>query len=67
MDKHAFTFEQYCNIVGKNIILEETTYHNGNKKIRCLNLHKCRITNGGCSNPYIIRRIEKAVEKSKEE
>ena len=23
MNKHSFTYEQYCNIVGKNIILEE--------------------------------------------
>lgn len=67
MNKHAFTFEQYCTIVGKNIILEETTYHNGSKKIRCLNHHKCKAINGGCRNDYIKRRIEKAVENSAKE
>jgi hypothetical protein len=66
LNKHSFTYEQYCNIVGKNIILEETTYHNGNKKLRCLNHHKCRISNGGCNNTYVIKRIEKAVENNKE-
>lgn len=67
MNKHSFTFEQYCNIVDKNIILEETTYHNGNKRIKCLNIHKCNSVNGGCRNPYVIKRMEKAVENYSEE
>ncbi len=67
MNKHSFTYEQYCNIVDKNIILEEITFHNGSKKIRCLNLHKCRNAMGGCKNRYVIRRMEKAVEKGTEE
>mgnify|MGYP003289573790 CR=1 FL=1 len=67
MNKHAFTYEQYCSIVGKNIILEETTYHNGNKRLRCLNFHKCDTTIGGCKNPYVIKRVEKTVEKNKYE
>ena len=50
MNKHCFTFEQYCNVIGRNIILEETTFHNGAKKIRCLNAHKCETMNGGCLN-----------------
>lgn len=64
MNKHAYTFEQYCNIVGRNIILEETTYHNGSKKIRCLNFHKCDTLNGGCLNHYIKKRMEKAIENT---
>ncbi len=64
MNKHSFTFEQYCNIIGRNIILEETTYHNGARKIRCLNEHKCENMNGGCLNLFVKKRIEKAVEKS---
>ncbi len=62
MNKHSFTFEQYCTIIGKNIILEETTYHNGSRKIRCLHSHKCENESGGCINPYVIKRIEKAKE-----
>ncbi|MBO5065866.1 MAG: hypothetical protein J6D06_07120 [Clostridia bacterium] len=65
MNKHSFTYEQYCSIVDKNIILEEITYHNGNKNLRCLNHHKCRIANGGCNNRYVIKRIEKTVENNK--
>ncbi len=67
MKKHSFTYEQYCNIVGRNIILEETTYHDGNKKLRCLNLHKCAVINGGCKNHYVIQRVEKTVEKNSQE
>lgn len=67
MNKHSFTFEQYCNVVDKNIILEETTFHNGNKKLRCLNVHKCNSTMGGCRNNIILRRMEKSVEKAMEE
>lgn len=67
MNKHSFTFEQYCNVVDKNIILEETTFHNGSKKLRCLNVHKCNSTMGGCRNNFILRRMEKSVEKGTEE
>ncbi len=66
MNKHSFTFEQYCNIVDKNIILEETTYHNGSKRIKCLNIHKCNQLNGGCRNTYVIRRMENAVENHRD-
>ena len=64
MKKHSFTFEQYCNIIGRNIILEETTFHNGCKKIRCLNAHKCETMNGGCLNSIIKKRIENCVENT---
>ncbi len=63
MNKHSFTYEQYCTVVDKNIILEEITFHNGNKRLRCLNLHNCMMANGGCKNRYILSRMEKAVEK----
>jgi hypothetical protein len=53
-------------VVDKNIILEETTYHNGNKRIRCLNIHKCNQLNGGCRNTYVIRRMENAVENHRD-
>lgn len=62
MNSHSFTFEQYCSIVGKNIILEETAYHNGKKSLKCLYCHKCS-ENGGCRNRFVKQRIEN-VEKS---
>ncbi len=64
MNKHSYTFEQYCNIIGRNIILEETAYHNGERKIRCLNAHKCKTMNGGCLNSFVKKRIEATVEKT---
>lgn len=67
MKKHSFTFEQYCNIVDKNIILEETTFHNGSKRMRCLNAHKCETANGGCHNTFIKKRIEKYIENAVQE
>ena len=60
MDKHAFSYEQYCSIVKKNIIIQETSYYNGRKKIRCLNHLKCKNEFGGCQNKFIIEKKEKA-------
>ncbi len=57
MNSHSFTFEQYCSIVGKNIILEETAFHDGKKQLRCLHCYKCS-ENGGCRNRFIKHRIE---------
>lgn len=67
MNQHSFTFPQYCSIVDKNIILEETTFHNGNKKIKCLNMHNCKSLMGGCRNTIILRRMEKPLENNHRE
>ena len=40
MNRHSYTYEQYCNIVGKNVIIQEQTFLSGKKKIRCLHFHK---------------------------
>ncbi len=64
MKRHSYTYTQYCNIVDKNITLEEVTYPNGNKKVRCLNHHKCKTLGDGCKNKYVLSRIEKAVENN---
>ncbi len=58
LNRHSFTYEQYCTVVGKNIILEETTYHDGNKSIKCLHCHDCDKV-GGCKNKYVISRIKR--------
>ena len=59
LDKHTFTYEQYCSVVGKNIIILETSYYNGKKKLKCLNLHKCKKEIGGCKNKFILQKQEK--------
>ena len=67
MSRQSFTYQQYCPVVEKNVIIEEQTYLNGVKKIRCLYYHKCNCDeNGGCRNKYVKRKIE-AVEKKCEE
>lgn len=63
MKKHSFTYEQYCTVAGKNIILEEVTYHDGKRKIICLNSHNCS-ENGDCRNKYVTARMKKAAENN---
>ena len=57
MDKHSYSYEQYCSVVNKNIIILETSYYDGNKKIKCLNLYKCKKEFGGCKiNSYWLNK-----------
>ena len=66
MNRHSFTYQQYCPVVDKIVIIEELTFLSGRKKIRCLYYHKCNCKEmGGCKNKYVKRRIE-AVEKKEE-
>ena len=66
MNRHSFTYPQYCPVVDKNVIIEELTFLSGKKKIRCLYYHKCNCKEmGGCKNKYVKRRIE-AVEKKED-
>ncbi len=68
MNRHSYTYEQYCNIVGKNVIIQEQTFLSGKKKIRCLHFHKFKCDEaGGCQNKYVKRRIDKAAEKYENE
>ena len=68
MNRHSYTYEQYCNVVERNVIIQEQTFLSGKKKIRCLHFHKYKCDEaGGCRNKYVKRRIEKAVEKSEKE
>lgn len=52
MKKHSVTYEQYCCVKKKNIVLEETLFHNGKKQIRCTSLSDCENC-GGCTHPYL--------------
>ena len=62
MKHHQITYEQYCIIKKRNIVLEETLYHNGTKRIRCTNLSECEEC-GGCKHPYLSLLWEKNEEK----
>ena len=33
MNRHSFTYPQYCPVVEKNVIIEELTFLSGRKKI----------------------------------
>jgi hypothetical protein len=68
MNRHSYTYEQYCNVVGKNVIIQEQTFLSGKKKIRCLHFHKFKCDEaGGCQNKYVKRRIDKAAERFENE
>ncbi len=54
MDRHSKTFEQFCFIKQKNIVLEETVYHNGKRKVVCTNLSECDNC-GGCKNKILCK------------
>ena len=49
MKKHSIAYEQYCWVKQKNVVLEETVFHNGTKKVRCTLYGDC-IGSGGCRN-----------------
>ena len=41
MKSHSKAYEQYCCIKKKNVIIEETAYHDGRKKLRCILSPEC--------------------------
>ncbi|MBQ3086240.1 MAG: hypothetical protein IKM24_10200 [Clostridia bacterium] len=59
MKKHFKSYEQYCCVLEKNIVMEETVYHNGTKSVICTTLPYCN-KNGGCKNA-VLRRLWEAV------
>ncbi len=54
MDRHSNTYEQFCWVKQKNIIMEETVYHNGKRKIICTCFSECEKA-GGCLNKGLCR------------
>ncbi len=68
MNRHSYTYEQYCPVISKNVIIQEMTFLSGKKKVRCLHYHKFKCNEaGGCKNKYVKKKIEKAIEKSSED
>lgn len=53
------SYEQYCCVLERNVVMEETTYHGGDIKIFCTNYPQC-FTCGGCKNTILNDKIEKA-------
>lgn len=49
MDSHSKTYEQFCWVKQKNIVVEETLFHNGKRKVICTNMSECNSC-GGCKN-----------------
>ena len=52
MKKHSRAYEQYCWVLGKNIVFEETVYHNGTNAVRCTHFKECK-ADGGCKNAIL--------------
>ncbi len=55
MNAHTVSYEQYCCVMKKNVIFEETHYFGGKKTVRCANNVLCAM-NGGCKNTILRDR-----------
>ena len=49
LEQHSIAYEQYCWVKQKNVVVEETVFHNGTKKIVCTSFSECG-GSGGCKN-----------------
>ena len=47
MKNHTRAYEQYCWVRGKNVVMEETVFHNGTKAHACKSFAECQ-RQGGC-------------------
>lgn len=54
MMSHCKVFEQFCSVLQKNIIIEETAFYDGSKKCRCVMHPQCRY----CRNSIIKKRLD---------
>lgn len=54
MNSHSKAFEQYCCIMKKNVVIEETTYHDGRRKLVCTMHPQCI----ECKNKILKCRFE---------
>ncbi|MBQ7961085.1 MAG: hypothetical protein IJ289_00680 [Clostridia bacterium] len=41
MKSHSRSYEQYCCVKKRNVVIEETAYHDGRKFIRCTLYPEC--------------------------
>ena len=61
MKKHSNTYEQYCWVLHRNIVFEETIYHNGTSSLSCTHYYECK-DNGGCKNEILARLLSQKKE-----
>lgn len=57
MKNYMKTYEQYCCVLKRNIVLEETVFSNGTRTVHCTHYNECR-HNGGCKNVIIEPRLD---------
>ena len=62
MKSHSRTFEQYCCVMEKNIIMEETCHTDGQRELRCIHHMVCAM-NGGCKNQILKPHTETGNEQ----
>ena len=55
MKSHTVSYEQFCFVLGRNVIFEETHYRDGRMIIRCANGMLCA-KDGGCKNTLLRDR-----------
>ena len=56
MDHHSNVYQQYCWVLKKNVVFEQTVYHDGRDETRCMYYGECR-QNGGCKNRSLCGRL----------
>ncbi len=54
MNSHSKTYEQFCWVKQRNIVMEETVFHNGEREVVCTNLSECNSC-GGCRNKSLCK------------
>ncbi len=54
MNSHSKTYEQFCWVKQKNIVMEETVFHNGEREVICTSLGECNSC-GGCKNKSLCK------------
>lgn len=58
MARHSRTYEQYCCVMEKNIMIEETRTPDGGYHLHCAHHVICALT-GGCKNDILRGSVEK--------
>lgn len=66
MDRHLITYEQYCWVKNKNVVFQETVFHDGSKSTSCLFYPECAEC-GGCKNTTLKRKIYHVNDKKRNE
>lgn len=62
MKNYMKTYEQYCCVLKRNIVLEETVFCNGTHTLKCTHFSECKHS-GGCRNVLIEPRLNIAVPR----